>query len=45
MADAMPQLQAELSQIAGKAHLSAAVDDVDKIIAMLTAARQEVASG
>ncbi len=45
MADNMPQLRKELSHIAGRARLSSAVEDIDKMIDLLTAAREQVASG
>lgn len=44
MADNMPKLRAELSQIARKARLSSAVTDVDKIIARLMQAREQIAA-
>ncbi|EFW98654.1 regulator of gluconeogenesis [Grosmannia clavigera kw1407] len=44
MADKMPALRAELSQVARKARLSSAVNDVDKIIARLLQAREQIAS-
>ena len=45
MADGMPLLQRELSHIAGKARLSSAVDKVDKMIALLVEAREQISSG
>lgn len=41
----MPLLQRELSNIAGKARLSSAVDNVDKMIALLLEAREHIALG
>lgn len=45
MAENMHQLQKELAQSTKNARLSSAVDDVDKMIALLTEARERVASG
>lgn len=45
MADSMPVLQKELSQISRKASLTPAVNDMDKMIAHLEAVREQVASG
>ena len=43
----IPQLQKELSRLTGgnTARLSAAVDDVDKMIEVLTNARDQIAHG
>lgn len=43
----IPMLQKELSRLTGggTARLSAAVDDVDKMIEVLTAARDQIAHG
>ncbi len=45
MADKMPQLQKELAQIAGRARLTSAVEDLDNMIELLSNARELVASG
>lgn len=39
------QLQKDLDKLTGSAKLSDAVQDVDKVIDLLTAAREKVASG
>jgi hypothetical protein len=44
MADNMPGLKKELAHIGSKARLSSAVSDVDKMIALLSTAREQIAS-
>ena len=44
MADNMPTLRNDLAQVARKARLTSAVQDVDKILARLVEAREQIAS-